>query len=827
MRDVLADLRYALRSLRNAPGFALAAVLTLALGIGANTAILSVVDGVLLRPAPFEDFDGLVMVWETDRNSGTTREPASVPDFHDFVTHARSFSALAAFAASETTVTPDDGDPVRLDGMLLTHEFLTMVGIEPLLGRGFSSDDDRAGAAGVALIGERLWDRLYARDPTVVGRTIRADGVLLTVIGVLPAGADFGTLQILDAAAYGRAFADRFGPADVQLWAPLRPALGTRTRDNHPIFVLGRLAPGVSFGAAQQEMTSLAADLEATYPSNDGRGVHLEPLRAVIFGRVQPALVMLVAAVALVLLVACVNVANLLLARGAARTREVAVRVALGADARRLGRQFLVEGLVLAGLGGAVGVAIAAWGTRLLVALAPPDIPRLGTVGVNGTVLLVTSGMCLAVGIAFGLVPALHARRLDPQTSLRGEATGSTSGGAGHGRFRAALVVAELTLAVALVAGAGLLLRSFWQLRSVDPGFEPRGVLKAQVDLPPTRYPVNFANWPDFAEIHAFNRAALERVRAVPGVAAAALAGNHPLDAGFNNSISVPGREADAATWPEIAVRRISPGYFETMHVPLRRGRALTDADGTFAPAVTVINEAANRTYFPNDDPIGQQIFLWGTLRTVVGIVGDERSRGLAEAPPPALYLPLDQAPPANGDLTILMRTTGAPEALAPAVRAAVHAIDPGLPAFGIEALERTVGRSVSQQRFTMLLLGGFAATAIALALIGVHGVLSYLVARRRRELGLRLALGAAPREVVGAVVWEGVRLTSLGVGLGLGLALVGGRLLRGLLYGVSATDPTTLGLVGLVVFTAAAVASWIPARRAARVDPITALRSE
>ena len=828
MRDTLADLRYAFRALRNAPGFTLAAVLTLALGIGANTAILSVVDGVLLRPAPFDDLDHLAMVWETDRNSGTTREPAAVPDYVDFVERARSFSSLAAFAAGEATLAPDDGDPFRLDAMLITHEFLPMVGIGPLVGRAFTPEEDRQGGTNVALIGEALWERLFGRDPAVVGRTIRADGTSYTIVGVLPSGADFGTLQVLAAAAYNRSFADRFGPADVQLWVPLRAAMATLPRDTHPIFVLGRLTSGTPLAVAQQEMTAIAADLEATFPgANAGRGVHVEPLRDVIFGPVKPALILLLAAVGLVLLVACVNVANLLLARGAARTREVAVRVALGADAARLGRQFLVEGLLLAFLGGAVGVAVAAWGTQILVSLAPADIPRLDAVTVNGTVLLVTSVVCVAVGLAFGVMPALHARRLDPQASLRGEATGSTAGGAGQGRFRATLVVAEMALAVALVAGAGLLIKSFWQLRSVDPGFEARGVLKAQVDLPRSRYPVNFAQWPNFAEIHQFNRAVLERVTAIPGVTAAALAGDHPLNAGSTSSISVPGREADAASWPEPSVRRVSPGYFAAVHLPLRRGRAPRDADDEFAPPVVVLNEAAVRVYFPDGEPIGQQVFLWGALRTVVGIAGNERTKGLAEPPPPALYLPLAQAPPVNGDVTVLVRTAGEPTHLGSAVRAAIRDVDPALPTFGIEALERTVGRSVSQQRFTMLLLGGFAATAILLALIGVHGVLSYLVTRRRRELGLRLALGAAPAEVIGSVVREGVRLTTAGVVLGLVLALVGGRLLRGLLYGVSASDPATFIAVGVAVFGAAALASWVPARRAARVDPLTALRSE
>jgi predicted permease len=827
MSDLLLDLRFAFRSFRKTPGFTLAAVLTLALGIGGNTAILSVVDGVLLRPTPFEQVDRLMMAWETDRASGTTREPASVPDYLDFVERTTSFQSLAGIQAGQANLTPDQGDPVRLDAVAVTHAFLPMVGVRPLLGRTFAPEDDRPGAPPVVLIGEGLWERLYGRDPGAVGRTLRASGASYTIIGVLPDGADFGTLQVLHAAAYGRAFADRFGAADIQLWVPLRPDPASSPRDTHGVFMVGRLAPGATRAAAQQEMSTIAADLEATYSSNDARGVFVEPLTDVVFGPARPALVMLLTAVALVLLVACVNVANLLLARGATRTREVAVRAALGAPAGRLVRQFLVEGLVLALAGGAIGVALAGWGTRALIALAPGDVPRLTSVGVNASVLLITSAVCVAVGIAFGLVPAWQARGLAPQSALRGEATGTASSGAGHQRFRSALVVAELTLAVTLVVGAGLLIKSFWRLHQVDPGFRAQGVLKAEFDLPRSRYPVNFAVWPDFREMHQFHAALLPRVAALPGVEAVAIAGNHPLDAGFTNSFSVVGREAEARDWPEISVRRVTPGYFQTVGLAVERGRALGAADETSAPPVALINQAAVRRYFPNQEPLGQQINLWGTARTVVGIVADERIHGLADATPPALYLPLAQAPSVNGTEALLVKVRGDPTRLGPAVRGAIREIDPALAVFGVEPLSSTVGRSLGQQRFTMLVLGVFAALAIALALIGVHGVLSYLVARRSRELGLRLALGATPAGVVGQIVQQGMRLTAVGIGVGLLTALAGARLLRGLVYGVGVTDPVTFLAVGAAVFAAAALASWIPAHQAARMDPMAALRSE
>lgn len=563
--ELAQDVRYGLRTLARNPGFTAVAVLTLALGIGANTAIFSVVDGVLLRPVPFDRADRLMLVWETDRNSGTQREPASVPDFLDFAERSTRFEQLAALQGVEVNVTPADGEPVRLAALAVSHEFLSLTGLRPLLGRGFTEAEDRPGAPQVAVIGEDLWERLFARDPGVIGRTLRFDDVPYTVVGVLPDGADFGTLQILSAADYSRSFADRGHGVEVEVWVPLRPDPESLPRSTHPIFLLGRLAPGATREEAQREMDAIAADLEKTFPENTARGVSLEPLQEVVFGPVRPALLVLVGAVGLVLLVACTNIANLLVARGAVRLREVAVRTALGAGWRRLVRQFLVEGALLTTAGVALGLGLAFVGLELLVALAPGGIPRLSEVDLNARVLGITLAVSVLVALGVGLVPALQARRADLQATLKEEAGRGATGDPGRSRLRSLLVVAELALAVVLLVGAGLLLKSFWLLHRVDPGFHAGGVLKAELQLPASRYPRNFAEWPNWRERQRFEDDLLARVRSLPGVEAAAFAGNHPLDAGFTNSFYVVGRREEARDWPEIAIRRVSPGYFSTL----------------------------------------------------------------------------------------------------------------------------------------------------------------------------------------------------------------------------------------------------------------------
>ncbi len=823
---MLRDLRYAARLLARSPGFAAAAILTLTLGTGMTTAIFSVVNTVLLRPAPYPDADRLVMVWETDRDTGTSHEPGSWPDYVDFEQRSKTIHGFAGFIAGESTFTPDRGEPIRVAGLQVTHGLLPLLGVAPVVGRPFSAEDDRVGGPGVALISERLWDRAFLRDPAVVGRTVRLDDQPRTVIGVVPAGADFGILQVLSAADYSRGFADRDARSEVHVWLPLQADPSQLVRDTHPLIIMGRLAAGAAVTTAQSELAAIAADLERTYPSNKARGVSLEPLRAVIFGPTEPALLVLLGAVALVLLISCVNVANLLLARGTRRRREVAVRTAIGASERNLVRQFVIENLLLTVISTALGVTVAFLALRAIVSLAPPEVPRLAQTAIDLRVLALALAVSAVVGFAFGLLPVLQARRTDVQTTLNADDTRGAAGGRESHVVRSVLVVAEIALAVILVTGAGLLIRSLSQLRQVDPGFEASGVLKAEFQLPGSRYPFDFRRWPNLPEIQRFNADVIARVGALPGVDAVGLAANHPLDAGFTNSFVIVGREAESQDLPEMSMRTVSPGYFRTLGVTLVRGRLLEDRDGVSAAPVAVINDAAARRLFADRDPVGQQIRFWGITRTIVGVVGNEKFHGLTEAPPIAAYMPIAQAPTRGGE-ALLVRVAGDASSIAGPVREAIGEIDAGLAVFGVEPLEKTLSESIGTERFLTLLLALFAGLALVLAAVGIHGVLSYSVAQRTREIGIRMALGAPPRSVTRLVFGQGVRLAVWGLAAGLICGLVFARWLGSLLFGVTATDPTTYAAVLVVLGLVAAVSIWLPARRAVRVDPLVALRQE
>lgn len=825
MRDFLMEFRHALRSLARVPGFSLTVILTLGLGIGANSAIFSVVDGVLLRPAPLEAMDRLTMIWETDRKSGTTREPASVPDYFDFLERSTRYERLAAFSPLVVTLAPNGGDLLRAGGLWVTHEFLPLMGIRPLIGHVFSAEQDQPDGPAVVLIGEAMWTERFARSPSVVGTSIRVNEAPHAIVGVLPASADFGTLQVLGAAAYRRGFADQGARVRVDVWLPLQASRAPETRGNHPIFMVGRLGRGVGNGLAQAELTSIALELERTYPgSNDGRGVFVEPLAEVVFGKVRPTLLVLVGAVSLVLLVACANVANLWLARGAGRAHEVSVRTALGASLGRLTRQFLMESAILTGAGAIAGLILAVAGLRLLLALAPGTIPRLDTIGINARVLAVTFVLATIAGVSFGMVPAFQVWRRGSNLSPQAPAARGASAGLEQRRFRSALVVAELALAVILMVGAGLLIKSLWRLYQVDPGFRSAGVLKAEFQLN-AKYPQRMADWPRWPEIRSFTAEVRSRIAALPGVTGVTIAGNHPLEAGFTSSISIVGREAEAADWPEPAIRRVDAGYQQTMGVSLVAGRGLSDSDDLEATPVVEINEAARVRYFGDRPALGQRIQFWGLQRTVVGILADERFRGPAEAAMPALYLPTGQAPVPNG--SILVRVAGDPMAMVSSLRRVVREVDPEVPLYAIEPLTETLSRSTAERQFTMLVLGVFASVALLLAMIGVHGVLSYTVSQRTREIGIRMALGADRRRVLGIVLGEGARLAAAGLAIGILGAIGGARLLATLLYGVHPNDPGTIAAVALSLGSVALLATWLPARRAARVEPTEALRSE
>ncbi len=819
LEDLARDTHQAFRQLRRVPAFAAVVVATLGLGIGANTAIFSVLNGVLLRPMPLAEPDRLVMLWETHRQSGTTREPAAWPDYLDFRAGLTgTFTDLAAMMGATVTYTPAGAEPARLRGLAVTASFFGTLGVQPIAGRLFTPEDTEPGGPRVVVLGERFWRARLAGDLSVIGTPISLTDVPYTVIGVVPDDASVGIDQIHGRAAYHATY-QRGG--SVEAWLPLQASEATFPRSTHPLLLLGRLQPGTGLAAAQEATAALALDLERRYPVNAGRGVFIEPFERVVLGPIEPIVWLLVGAVALVLTVACVNVANLLLARGTVRTREVAIRGTLGAGLGRLGRQFAVEAIVLALAGTAVGLVLAYGGVAALVALAPPDVPRLDQVRIDGRVLAVSIAVAMTVGLLFGLVPTLQAFRLDLLAALRGDTPGGGTRRVGS-LVRSGLVAAELAFAVMLLVGAGLLVRSFQTVLRVDPGFRTDGVLKAQFVLPNSRYPRDWSQVPDSPTMRAFHASLLERVRALPGVVAASIAMAHPLDRGFSNGFLVVGREAEAEHWPEIATRVVSDGYFATVGVGLRTGRLLNASDDAAAPPSVLINRAAADRFFAGRDPLGQQVQFWGSARSIVGVVENERIFGLTETPPPALYLPLEQTVPNTG--VLLVRTDRAVPQLANPIRQAIWSIDPALPVYGVEPLIETLADSVAERRFAMTVLGVFAGLALVLALVGIYGVVSYTTAQRTRELGIRSALGASRHELTRLVLRREFRIAAIGVVVGGVGALAATRLMAGLLFGIGRADPLTYAAAVTLVLLAALGAAWLPARRAARVAPVDAL---
>lgn len=802
------DLRLATRSLGRSPGFTALVVLTLTAGIGAATSIFTVVDATLLRPLPFAEPQELAVVWQTDRATGTMREAASTADYWDFVERSRSFRDLAMTTRATRTLTGPDREPLRLSLALVTANTVDVLGVAPRLGRGFAPQEDRPGGPVTALVTEIFWRDALGADPDVVGRTLSLDGEPVEVVGVLPPATDV-LLPGVDA------------------WLPLQSTPATAARNPHSYRVLGRLAEGRSVDAAHREMVGIAAELEAEFPANQNRGAFVEPLDDVLRGDVRPTLWVLFGAVGLLLVIACTNVATLLLARATGHRRDVAVLAALGAGPRRLTRRFLLEGLLLAGGGAALG-ALAALATPMMMGLLPGGLPTVDAVAVDGTALAFAAGVASTAGLAFALIPILLARSTDLRAAL---AEGGREGGGGDSgprrlALRRALVGAQLALSVLLLVGSALMGRTLWNLQRVDPGFQPDDLLRVSYFLPEARYPRDFATWPDWPEVNGFHHRLLDRMEATPGVASAAISTNHPLDPGFTNSFSVAGRPSDPDQG-EMTTRIVSPGYFETAGIGLVEGRFMHAGDDSDTPFVAILNRTAAQRYFPDGDALGARIGIWGTEpREVVGIVEDERMFGLDRDPPPALYVNAFQAPPLATPIVLLVRSVGPPLALAEPVRRIVRELDPQVPVFEVSTMEETVAASVARERFTSAVLAVFAAVAVALALLGVHGVLAYLVAQRRHEVGVRMALGASRGRVLRMILGQGAVMAGLGIAAGLGAAWLLSGVLESLLFGVSPTEPALYGAVAGGVGVVAALAAAVPAVRATRTDPARSLRA-
>ncbi len=806
MEAAAQDARFAARALVKNAGFSLVVILTLGLAIGATTAIFSVVNGILLQPLPYDQPGRLAIIWENDRASGTTREAASIPDYFDFLERTRTFHDIAMFAFRPATMSRDDGEPQRVDIAVVTHNLEEILGIGTQLGRGMDAAEDQPGGDLVALLADDFWRSAFNGDDAVLGTTIRVDDRSHTIVGVLPPGIEFPVKGF-------------------DMWIAAQQTPTTAPRSSHSVRLIGRLATGVTVSEADAEMAGIAADLEVEYPrANVNRGTFVEPFDEVVRGDVRLTLWVLFGAVASVLLIACANVANLLLARGADRTQEVAVCVALGAGSGRLIRRFLIEGLMLAGVAMALGIALAFLGLNALLAIAPGEVLAVGTTEIDLTVLgfaLVTSAL---IGTVFGLIPTLQARRLDVQSQLKEGRNQAQAASASKQLVRRLLVAGQLAMAVMLLVSAGLLMQTLWNLQRVDPGFTAQHVLRADVQLPQARYPRDFSIFPNWVEIQSFNREVLSQVATLGGVRAVALASNHPLQQGFTNSFSIDGRPRDTDQG-EITTRIISPGYLDTVGLGLVRGRPIRSTDTVDTPFVVLLNEAAVDRYFPDEDPLGRQMAIWGpALREVVGIVENEKMHGLDQDPPAAMYVNILQAPQV-GAVTLLVRTDDDPRALIPAVREVVWSIDRNLAVFRIATMEETLTQAVQRERFASVLLTIFAAIAVFIASLGVYGVLSYLVAQRGHEVGVRMALGASRADVIGLVVRQGLAMTAVGLAMGVAGAVAASRLLEGMLFGVAPTDPLAYVAVVACLSVAALAACALPAQRAARIDPIVSLR--
>ena len=814
MEAFLQDVKYGIRMLLKNPGFTAIAILTLTLGIGANTAIFSVVNAEILRPLPFRDPGQLMHVATSNVRIHTTSGAISYPDFTDWRAQNHVFQDMAAYTDASFALTGIE-QPAHLEAATVSTGLFNLLGVAPELGRTFLPEEDEPHHH-VVILSDRLWKDRFGGDPHIIGRVITLDNSGYTVVGVMPASFQYPLQR---------------EPAE--LWStlgPLRestdgsPSMAER-RSAHFLRAVARLKSGVTLAEAQANLDVITAALAKQYPDSDKYfGAHLTSEQEQMTHDIRPALFVMMVAVGFVLLIACVNVANLLLARATARTREIAIRTALGAGRKRVVRQFLTEALLLALMAGALGLLIASWGIAVLIRFSPADVPRVASIQMDGWVLLFTMALSLATGILFGLAPALQVSRANIVDALK-EGALSTTAGRGRHTLRSALVVVETALALVLLVGSGLLIRSLLRLQNVNPGFDPRSVMTSDVDLPDAKY--------SDTQKAQFFRELIPQFRALPGVQAAAAI--YPLPMGgdeIRTTFQIDGHPVAPSEEPHASLRTVTPDYFATMRIPLLQGRDFSARDEGTSTPVVIINEALARQYFPNENPIGKHIkpsVASSTpeplMREIVGVVGNVKFRNLSEEWAPESYVPYAQI--SFGSMTLVVRTAQDPQSIAKPIGETIQVLDKDLPVYAPKTVEQYLDATIAAPRFNTFLLGIFAGLAMLLTAVGLYGVISYSVAQRTHELGIRMALGAEPRDMLRLVVGQGLQLAAIGVGLGLVAALGLTHFLASLLFGVTATDPISFLAVIVLLFAVVLLASYIPARRAMRVDPMVALRYE
>jgi putative ABC transport system permease protein len=815
MRNLFSDLQLGLRILLRNPGFTVMAILLLALGIGANTAIFTVVNAVLLRPLPYQDSSRIMQIWHVPPAKsfpGMTRFSVSPANYLDWRSMNHSFEDMAALGGARFNVGGKER-PEAIEAASIAPGFFSILRVQPVLGRGFTPDEDRSGHGHVVVLANTFWRERYGADPGVIGRNILLDGEPYTIVGVMPPKFKF--------------------PSWAQLWIPLAWTDERRAvRGNHNYQVIGRLKPGVDIRAAQAELSAISTRLEQLYPEDDkGWGATILPLREQLVGDVRPALLVLLGAVAFVLLIACANVANLVLGKILARKKEIAIRSALGATRGAIIRLVLLETLLLSVAGGALGLFLARFGTALIVKFLAGQLPRFAEITLNAPVLAFTAFLGLFAGVLAGLLPALRFTKSDVNEALK-QGQGRGSSDSGGGRTRGLLVVAEVALSLVLLVGAGLMVRTLWQLSNVKPGFDPNGLLTMTISIPAHKF-----NTP--AMYIAFFERVLQQVRATPGVASAGVIDDLPMgDGGSHQPVAIEGQPVvPMADQPELDVRLISPGYLPTMRIPLLSGRDLTGDDLAGRNPAVIISESMAKRFWPNENPLGKHLtltFYPGVSREVVGIVGDVKLDSLDETRPVAtVYWPLDQifAPPSEAwrsfPMSLAVRTGADPMSVATAVTSAVREVDPETPVTEVMSMNELISSTLTPQRSNMLLLAAFAGLALMLTAVGIYSVLSYAVRRRVREIGIRMALGASHSDVLKMVVADGMKPILVGVGLGLAVALALGRVVSSLIYGVRPTDPLTFAAVASLLIAVGVLATVVPAYRATRVEPLRTLRDE